>query len=270
MPNIPEISLPAEPVINLGPIHITNSVLASFVVTLILTIFALAVRKRIGLIPSRIQVAAELFLGIFMKLLTDAYGSEKRARKYLPFILTLFFFILISNQFGVFPLINDIVAGEGTKFLRTPTSDLAITLTMGLTVVISSHIIAFSMSPIRHIGRFINIGGMLKARSVKGFLQGFLDFFLGFLDIIGELAKIVSISARLFGNIFAGEVMIVIIASLASFTQFVVPLPFMVLSAFSGVIQAFVFAILALNFMSGNIRAMDPVESETASSSSHS
>jgi len=92
---------------------------------------------------------------------------------------------------------------------------------------------------------------LFKVRSVAGLLKALLDIFLGFMDIIGELAKIVSLSARLFGNVFAGEAMVAVITGISAYTQFIVPMPFYILSAFSGLIQALVFAILALSFISG-------------------
>ncbi|MDQ5919617.1 MAG: F-type H+-transporting ATPase subunit a [Patescibacteria group bacterium] len=92
---------------------------------------------------------------------------------------------------------------------------------------------------------------------------------MGLLDIIGELAKILSLSARLFGNIFAGDVMILVIVSLSTYTQFFVPLPFLALSIFSGFVQAFVFSLLSIQFLSGTITSVKgkghPVPAEGAS-----
>ena len=84
-----------------------------------------------------------------------------------------------------------------------------------------------------------------------------LQLFLGVLNIIGELAKVISLSARLFGNIFAGEVMVGVIAGLSFYTMFFVPIPFIFLSIFSGIVQAFVFSYLSLSFMSDIIKSVE-------------
>ncbi|HMR01506.1 MAG TPA: F0F1 ATP synthase subunit A, partial [Candidatus Gracilibacteria bacterium] len=98
---------------------------------------------------------------------------------------------------------------------------------------------------------FIKIGSILKIRKPADVGQALLDIFLGLLDIVGELAKVISLSARLFGNIFAGEVMVVVIASLSVFTRYIVPVPFYLLGLLSGLIQALVFAVLSLSFIAG-------------------
>jgi F-type H+-transporting ATPase subunit a len=91
----------------------------------------------------------------------------------------------------------------------------------------------------------------LKIRSPKQAFDAVLGLFLGALDIIGEFAKVLSLSGRLFGNLFAGDVMVAVIISLASFTQFIVPIPFMFLSIFSGIVQAAVFTMLSILFIAG-------------------
>lgn len=249
-----EIGLAAEPIIEQGSLYLTNSILASFVTTIFFLVFVYLVRRKMGIIPSRWQVAAETIVTLFLEKLSHAYGSEKLARKHLPILLTLFFFIFIANQFGVFPLVNDFVTHEGVKIFRVPTSDLIVPLGMALIAIVGSHILALTISPFNHISRFINIKPMFKARSFHTFFLGFLDFFLGILEFLGEVSKILSLSCRLFGNIFSGEVIYVIITGLASFTQIIIPIPFVFLGFFVGIIQAFVFTLLALNFMAANIR----------------
>ena len=124
-------------------------------------------------------------------------------------------------------------------------------MALAIIVFMVTQIVAFTISPLHYFGSFIKVGEIFKARSVSAFFKALLDVFLGLLDIVGELAKVISLSARLFGNVFAGEVMVAVIAGLSDYTQFIVPMPFYVLSAFSGLIQAMVFAILALSFISG-------------------
>lgn len=248
-------TLSATPIVQLGDFAVTNSVLAAFLITLIIIALVSFIKKRASLVPTRLQLGTEIITGFFLDNLRTAFGSEQRARKYLPLFLSIFIFLVIANQFSVIPLVTSIVSSGG-NLLRVPTSDWSQTLTLALIIVIGAHLIALSISPLRHIGNFIKVKSFLKVRSFSDFGNAFLEFFLGLMDIISEFAKVISISARLFGNIFAGEIMVAIIASIAVFTQFLVPVPFMILSIFSGFVQAFVFTLLSLQFMTSTITSV--------------
>jgi len=257
MANIPEISVAPEAVATLGGYVVSNAMLSSFVVLGILAVFLLVMNARLKLVPSRTQVAMEGLLTFFYSGLVDAYGSEKRAKRHLPLILGLFLFIAIANQFTLIPFVQSIVTGEGNYLFRNPTSHFALPIALSLIVFFVSHIIAFTTAPIKHIANFIKIQKFFQVRSFKDLGDAFLENFLAILDIIGEVAKVISLAARLFGNVFAGSVMVAVITGLSVYTQFVVPLPFWVLSIFSGLIQALVFAILAMSFISGMARSVE-------------
>ena len=177
--------------------------------------------------------------------------------KHLPMILGLFIFIVIANQFTIIPFVQSIVVEGSGSLFRNPTSHFALPIALALIVAAVSHIIALTTAPIKHIGNFIKIGLFFKVRSFKDLGNAFLENFLAILDIIGEFAKVLSLSARLFGNVFAGVVMVGVITGLSTYTQFVVPLPFWVLSIFSGFIQALVFAFLAMAFISGMAKSVE-------------
>lgn len=247
-----DIRLPADILFSLGPIGVTNGHLAAFAITLGFLLVGLISYKRFRLVPGRIQTAIEMLTEFMLEQVESAFGDKKTARKFFPLLMTALLFILIANQFSLIPLVGQIVAGD-THVLRSPTSDLAMTLALSLFVVVLANVLAFSISPLHHIGSFIKIAPLFKARSVGQFAEALLGFFLGILDIISEFAKIISLGGRLFGNIFAGEVMVAVIAGLSVYTQFLAPIPFIVLSIFSGVIQAFVFVLLSTQFIAGSI-----------------
>lgn len=253
-----QLNLPSDIIFEFGWFHITNSVLAAFAVTLIITIAALWIRKGAGIIPTRAQAAVEFIMVFFLKTLTDAYGSEARARKFLPLIMTFFLFLLIVNQFTIIPLVTSFTF-EGSHgivpLFRISTSDWSQALALALIAVVGSHIIALTINPIGHIGAFIRVGEFFKAKSVGEFLTAFINFFIGIMEIISEFARPVSLSARLFGNIFAGEMMLIVIAGIASFTKYVFPMPFIAIGIFVGLVQAFVFTFLTLLFMAGTVNA---------------
>ncbi len=250
-----DIAVPARVLAHIGPVPLTNGVFAAAVTSLVLIVGALILRTRMGLIPSRGQTIIELLVEYFDSQLTTAFGSRREGRKYLPLILTILLFITVANQLSLFPILFQLTF-EGKSLLRLSTSDLNQTLGLALVVVGLAHVLAFLFSPLRHIGNFIKIAPLLRARSGKEVGFALLDLFTGFLDIIGELAKIMSLAARLFGNIFAGDVMIAVIVSLSAYTQYLVPMPFLVLGIFSGFVQAFVFTLLSIQFLSGTITSV--------------
>ncbi len=261
-----DIIIPALTVINLGPIEITDGLLGAILSSVVLVVFSVAAAARFSLIPTKIQVAFEMMTDYVMGLLVNAFKDEQRARNFFPFFITILLFLAVANQLSLMPLVFEITTqiadGQKIDLIRQPTSVYAMPLAFALMVVVSANALAFKISPIKHLGNFINIGPMLKARSIGAFFGSFIDLGVGLLNIIGEFAKIVSLSARLFGNVFAGNVMITVIGSLAVFTQYVVPLPFIVLSTFSGFVQAFVFMLLSVQFIAMSIEGAMPAEEE--------
>lgn len=249
------VQLAPEHVLEIGEFAVTNTVTATVLVSVVIIAFALLVRYKAGVIPTRIQVLFEMLFTFFLDSLEENIG-EKRARQLAPFVATLFLFILVSNQMILLPLVGSIVTPEGV-FFRTPTTDYSLTIAMALIVIFASHILAFMISPLAHIGAYFRVAGFWQIltgkKPISELFNAFIDFFLGILEIIGDLGRIVSLATRLFGNIFSGEVVIIIVTGLAFFTQFFVPLPFIFLASFAGIIQAFVFSLLTILFISNNI-----------------
>jgi len=238
------ISIAAEPVLHLGGFAITNSLLTTFLVMTLLFIIALAFRsKPIADVPlaRSLQNILEMIIDGLHGFFASVVG-EKKARKFFPYLTTLFVFILLSNWSGLIPGVGPIGIWEehlGNKVLvplfRAPTADLNTTIALALLSVF-----------------FIQFQG-LSALSL-GYLKKFLNFsnpiytFVGFLEIISEFSKIISFAFRLFGNIFAGEVLLSVMAFLL---PLVAPLPFLGLEIFVGLIQSLVFVMLTLVFTAG-------------------
>ncbi|PIQ79102.1 hypothetical protein COV81_03215 [Candidatus Peregrinibacteria bacterium CG11_big_fil_rev_8_21_14_0_20_41_10] len=256
--NIPKIQISPDILFNVGPIAVTNTMLGLLIVNVILLLLVVWVRKGAGLIPSRIQIVIEEIMSFFINTLTAAFGSEKEARRYLPVIITIFIVFLIANQFSILPIISELTSGNDVSLFAVPTKDFSLTIAVALFVVGLANVIALRVAPIKHIGGFIKIKPFLKVRSLSDLGNAGLEFFLGLLDIIGEIAKVVSLSARLFGNVLAGELMVLIITYMASFTNFIIPIPFIFLSAFSGLIHAFVFPLLSVQYLAGTIKSVQP------------
>jgi F-type H+-transporting ATPase subunit a len=251
-----EVSLPSHNLFEIGSFHITNSVLAAFLCTAFIIVLILLARRKAGIIPTKMQSVFEAIITFFLSSLEDAFGTKERARKYLPLFLTFILLIAVANQFSIIPLVMSFKLEGGATLFRVPTSDWSMTIALAIVAIVGSHILALTIKPFKHIGHYFRFQYIWKARKVTDFLNAFLEIFIGILEVIGEFAKIISLSARLFGNIFAGEVMVVMIGAIASFTQFIFPMPFIGLGIFVGFVQAYVFTLLTMQFMGGSIKAL--------------
>jgi F-type H+-transporting ATPase subunit a len=263
MTNIPEIHLPSQEIFTISGLSVSNTMLGTLVTSVLLLIMVVVIRRKAGLIPSRSQMMMELTMDFFVDKLEAAFGDKERAMKAFPLIFTIFIFLLMANQFTLLPFMESIVTADGVNLFRTPTSDYSLPIALTILVWVLSHVIALSVSPLKHIGNFIKIEGFFKIRKLKDIPMACLDFFLGLMDIVGEVAKLASLSTRLFGNIFAGEVIIAIISGLMIYTQYLVPIPFLGLSVLAGLVQAFVFAMLSILYISSALNGVRPPEQST-------
>jgi F-type H+-transporting ATPase subunit a len=259
-----DITLPARVLFSLGPVPVTDGFLGAVLVSLtIIAFFALGARK-FSLVPTRLQMVMELVSDYIMDQLKTAFRSEERAKAFFPFFMTMLVFILIANQFMFVPFIFELTY-NGFDVFRMPTSDFAQPVALSLMVFGISQWMAIKISPLNHLQNFISVKPFLKARSPMEFFTAAVEAFVGILNIVGEGAKVVSLAARLFGNVFAGNVMVGVIIGLSAYTQFIVPIPFLVLSIFSGLVQAFVFMLLSIQFIALAIDgAMDQEEEAQA------
>ncbi len=206
---------------------ISNTLLTSFLVIFLIFIFLIFFKKKLSPTPSKMQIFFEI---IFEEIFNFWKGLTNSSNlKIFTFILTFFVYILLSNWFGVLPFISSLfLKNEDGKvhLLRSPYSDLNMTLALGLISVF-----------------FVNLVAILKLKT-KYFLR--FKGVVGVFEIISEFVKILSLSFRLFGNILAGEVLILVILSL--FPLFI-PIFFTGIEMFVGFIQAFLFFVLTSIFL---------------------
>jgi len=241
-----EISIKAEPIFTIGSFAVTNTLLTTWVVIALLIILGLlishSVKKSAGKVPGKLQNASEAALDTFLNFMTTVAGSREKAVRFLPIVGTIFFFILAANWAGIIPGVGSIgfyhlVSGKEVfvPYFRSANSDLNTTLALALIVVTLSQIVGFAVIGTKeHISKYIC-------------LTSPIDFFVGILEILGEFTRIISFSFRLFGNVFAGEVLLTIITFLV---PYILPVPFLGLELFVGIIQALIFATLAMMFLS--------------------
>ena len=228
------ISIAAEKIGMIFGFPITNSLLATWLVMAVLIIFSLAATRKLSLVPSGIQTIAELIVGALHDFFSSVTG--KYIDKFFPLIATLFLFIITANWMGLLPGFSTIGFYHGAEFtplLRGATSDLNTTIALALVAVIAIQYFGFSLMGVHYGKKFLNFKDPIA-------------FFTGILETISEFSRIISFAFRLFGNIFAGEVLLAVIAFLI---PFVVPLPFLTLELFVGFIQALVFSMLTAVFL---------------------
>ncbi len=236
------ISIKSETIFHIGSFPVTNTLITGWIAMLIVAIIAFIIFKKIKVVPGRLQALGEIVLEGFMGFMETFAGSKQKVRQFLPFVATIFFFVLASNWVGTLPGIESIGFHEVhdghevfVPLFRTANSDINMTLALALIVVIGSHIVGLYSIGRHHVGKFL----------VNPFKSP-IGAFIGILELIGEVSRTVSLTFRLFGNIFAGSVLMLIISYLA---PFILPIPFLGLELFVGFIQALVFAVLAMMFM---------------------
>ena len=243
---MPSISIKAEPILQILSFKITNTLLLCWIVIIVTLILALRYSRESSLQKkSGFFYFVQTILDSIYSLFQSVMGA--RTNYFFPLLLSFLLYILLQNWFGLFPGVGSIVVkiNEGHKFINVP-------LLRGNNADLNS---TFALAIISVV--MIQFYG-IKFLGFKQYIKKFIDltnpinFFLGFLEIISEISKVLSFSFRLFGNIFAGEVLITIVA-------FLVPVlatfPFLILEVFVGFVQALVFSMLTAVFISGAIEA---------------
>lgn len=236
------ISLAAEPLFHLGSMPITNTLMVAWFLILVFIALIIVLRvKKLSLVPKGLQNILETVVEALLNLVQSVAGSRELAIKFFPLVATIFLYVILSNWVEMIPGLgtigfNEIHHGKLVliPFIRSSSADLNFTLAIALISVVSTWIMGIrELGLFGHLGKFFNFHGPI-------------DFFVGILELISEFAKIISFSFRLFGNIFAGEVLLAVVAFLV---PYLAPVPFLFLELFVGFVQALVFSMLTLVFL---------------------
>jgi F-type H+-transporting ATPase subunit a len=251
--------LAAETIVHIGTFPVTNTIINAGLATLLFAIFAfflnIGIKKyyHTDTPPKGLVNFFESILEILLTQIDNVTKDRKKTLKFLPIVGGIFFFVLVSNWMSQLPGTGTFGlwrAGELIPILRPASSDLNLTLGIAVFVVILSHILGIAaIGFFKYANKFIKLGDLyhaFKSLSPLKIFVGIIEFFVGLLEVISEVAKMLSLSLRLFGNIFAGEVLLTVIGSLIAFF---VPLPFLALELLVGVVQAMVFSLLTLVYL---------------------
>jgi F-type H+-transporting ATPase subunit a len=289
----PHVALSGEPIFSNGPWWLTNSILTTLIVDVVIILLALLATVRMKLIPSGVQNFMEMVIEYLYDLSESIAG--RNAQKYFPWVATVFFLVIVSNWSGLIPGVGSIgfyhgaanvdeehqeeaaapalyadrqlamadgnllvvlpapvpqedehaepaAEAEHAKFVplfRSPSADLNMTFALAITIMVMVQVWGISALRGNYFRKYFNASG-------QGFMRG-INAFVGILELISEFSRVIAFGFRLFGNIFAGEV---VLATMAFLITFLLPVPFYLLEVFVGFVQALVFMMLALVFFS--------------------
>jgi len=221
-----ETTIFAEPVYHYKNFLITNALLTSWVVVIVIIIVSFILRSKLQEIPGKIQNLFEIIIESALSLCDQVTNDRALSMKIFPIAISVFFFILINNWFGILPLggLGLIEKGETgavfVPFLRGGTADINTTIALAIMAVLGANIFGvFSIGIWKTFNKYVNLNviGQIAKKIRKDptiIIVAPITFFVGLIEIIGEFAKIASLSFRLFGNVFAGEVLLVSMAAL--------------------------------------------------------
>ena len=263
--NLPKITLAPDELFSIGPVAITNSNLLMLIVMVLIILFFALITRRLQTVPGRWQALAEVAVEGLYNFTVGTSGNRRLTRRIFPLAATLFIFILCANYSGLLPGVETIYVkkdvpvaaadcaklspadrqkdnvisnpdgsctskDEKVPIFRSPNADLNMTIGMALIVVV-----------------LVQVAG-ITSHGIGGYLKELLTPIpLAPIHIVGEFARILSLSFRLFGNIFGGEVLVTVMYSL---TYLVIPTIFLGLEVFFGAIQALIFSTLTIIYFS--------------------
>lgn len=238
------VILAPEQVGTLWGIPITNTLITSWVAIAILIIGSIILKNSLSYTPGRFQLLIESLVIYIQDFIHETLESDKWSRRAFPLLITIFLFIATSNIIEFTPGIGSLGfftgSGDFIPLFRSVNTDLNVTLTLAIISVISIEVFGIiAVGLWRYAGKFINFRG----HSIG---ERLLNFTVGFIELVSELSRFVSFSFRLFGNIFAGEVLIAVVSY---FVPYILPVPLMGFEMFVGFVQAAVFALLTLFFI---------------------
>ncbi len=226
---------------------ITNTLLTSWVVIAVLFVIAILIGSRLKMTPSKFQTLFEWLVGFIYDYIAETLESREMAKRFLPLLCTIFLFIFTSNLLEFTPGIGSLgifssgggPASGGHEFiplLRSVNTDLNVTLMLAILSFLTIEITGIvTIGIVKYAGKFF-----------QNPLKSPIGFLVGIIELFSEIARIISFSFRLFGNIFAGEVLILVVVY---FLPYVAPVPVMAFEVFVGFVQAAIFTLLTLFFI---------------------
>lgn len=237
----PSVHVAPGGVLHIGSLTVTNSILYGWIASLVIAVLLIWVARKVTVKPKGGLVQfIEVGVDFITNLVVNTFDDKKIGRKYVPFFVTLFFFIMFNNWLGLLPFVGEGFRSGENPLLRPFTGDLNGTFAMG----------AFTMAFV-YAASVKESGGLLKY--LRHFFIGSpknpLYFIMGVLEMVTDLMRVISLSLRLFLNVTIGEILIAVFAYLGHVAAPVTALPFTLLEIFVGALQAYIFVILSTMYL---------------------
>jgi F-type H+-transporting ATPase subunit a len=253
----------SEPFYKLGPIYITNTLITSWIGIIVLIGFFYFATRKMKLVPKGLQNFAETIIELLLDFVEGVAGKEN-GRRFFPVVAAIFLYVLFNAWLALLPVFNFIginqMQADGTSIyvpiLRAANTDMNVPLMLALVSFFSVEYWGITSLGLRHyLGKFFRFGQLFQGlgqlirgkvkSAVSAFLYGAIDVFVGALELLSEFVRIISFTFRLFGNMTAGEILLLMMAFLI---PWIIPAIFYGLETFLGFVQAFIFAGLTLVF----------------------
>lgn len=248
-----EIPTIASPILgNIGIISIATSTITVMFITLLFVALSIKV-SRSKMIPGKFQHILEMFYELVSSFITSIVGTKEKAEKIIPYVGAIMTYLLVANLLPMFPGIGGftiLINGEHISLFRGATTDFNTTFGLALAVVVTMQIVGIKeQGALGYLSHFIQVKQVVKGfrKSIGEGAVSLVGFFVGLIEIISEFAKILSLSLRLFGNMFAHEVLTVILLGAFSVA---VPAIWMGMGLLVGVVQSIVFIALTTVYYS--------------------
>jgi F-type H+-transporting ATPase subunit a len=237
----PHISLPAEAIFTVFGFPVTNSMITSLIgyALLFWMVFFVAGKVKKGE-KNRFASLIQWIFEMLYETVEQVAGDKKLAKRIAPLSITMFFFILVQYWVGILPFVGEAVTWNGIPLFRGGIADLNVTFALAIITIIMAQVYA-----IRALGAKGNLG-----RYFRNPFKDIAGAFEGILELIAEFSRLLGLSFRLFGNVFAGEILLVMISFLTSYLSPLALPPFYIFELFIGAIQAYIFFMLTTVFIS--------------------
>jgi F-type H+-transporting ATPase subunit a len=241
----PAVHITPGELFEIGGFTITNSMLYGWISSVIIILLFVGVARRIGLRPKKgFSQFVEIGSDFITNQMSQSLGSRKKALQYAPYFVSFFFFIMFSNWLGLLPGVGEAFVINDNPVLRPFTADLNGTLAAATVIMVLVQYFAIKESGfLKHIGHYFN-----------GSLKNPLTLFLGVFEMLSELIRVFSLALRLFLNVTIGEVIISVFSYLGSFAAPITSLPFVMLELAVGALQAYIFVMLSMTYLSVAIK----------------
>jgi F-type H+-transporting ATPase subunit a len=224
----------------LGGLTITNSILYGWICAIVMIVVLILVARKVTIKPKGGLVQyIEAGVDFMTNVVTGSFNDKEKGKKYVPYFVTLFFFIVINNWLGLLPGVGEAIVYNGQPLFRPFTGDLNATVAAGVVTMVYVYVSSIREAGVKHYFRHFFVGSVYNP----------LYFFIGVLEMMLDLTRVISLSIRLFLNVTIGEIVIAVFAYLGGIAAPITAAPFYMLELFVGALQAYIFVVLSVNYL---------------------